>query len=147
MAFFDCVSDFVDSKRDLVLESTDRLLLLKPNFTEAVKREQQTRTCCLQTNNLHPSISFLVSQKPESTVVVSSSSDAQNPFRSLGNEIDRLMLDRSSFVPLDFQYKSIEYTSNESFHGFLGDVENPWNLHIGNIQFIPKRDRMMAELQ
>jgi hypothetical protein len=43
MAFFDCVSDFVDSKRDPLRDSTDRILLLKPNFTEATKREQQTR--------------------------------------------------------------------------------------------------------
>ncbi len=43
MAFFDCVSDFVDSQRDRLPDSTDRILLLKPNFTEAAKREQQTR--------------------------------------------------------------------------------------------------------
>jgi hypothetical protein len=43
MAFFDCVSDFVDSLRDRVADSTNRILLLKPNFIEATKREQQTR--------------------------------------------------------------------------------------------------------
>jgi hypothetical protein len=43
MAFFDCVSDFVNSERDRNLDSTDRILLLKPNFTEAAKREQQIR--------------------------------------------------------------------------------------------------------
>jgi hypothetical protein len=43
MAFFDCVSDFVDSERDRLPDSTDRILLLKSNFTEAAKREQQTR--------------------------------------------------------------------------------------------------------
>jgi hypothetical protein len=42
MAFFDCVSDFVDSQRDRLPDSTDRILLLKPSFTEATKREQQT---------------------------------------------------------------------------------------------------------
>ncbi len=43
MAFFDCVSDFVDSRRDPVRDSTDRILLLKPSFTEATRREQQIR--------------------------------------------------------------------------------------------------------
>jgi hypothetical protein len=70
-----------------------------------------------------------------------------NSLRLPTNEIHRSIVDLSSFVSLDFQYKSIEYTSNEPFHGFLGDVEDPWNIHIGNIQFIPKRDRMMTQLQ
>lgn len=61
--------------------------------------------------------------------------------------MDRPIVDRSSFVSLDFQYRSIEYTSNEPFYGFLGDVEDPWNIHLGNTQFIPNRDRMMAQLQ
>ena len=43
MAFFDCISDFVDGRRDPLGDSTDRLLLLKPNFVEVAKREQQTR--------------------------------------------------------------------------------------------------------
>ncbi len=43
MAFFDCVADFVDSQRDRLPDSSDRILLLKPSFTEATKREQQTR--------------------------------------------------------------------------------------------------------
>lgn len=42
MALFECISDFVDSKRDRRPDATDRILLLKPNYTEAVKREQQT---------------------------------------------------------------------------------------------------------
>jgi len=71
----------------------------------------------------------------------------ENSLRLLTNEIDRPIVDLSSFVSLDFQYKLIELTSNEPFNGFLGDVEDPWNIRIGNIQFIPKRDRMMAQLQ
>jgi hypothetical protein len=132
MAFFDCISDFVDSQRDRLVDSTDRILLLKPNFTEVVKREQQASS---------------VDQKSESTAIVSNPRDNQTPPRSIIHEIDRPIVDRSSFVPYDFQYKSIEYTSNEPFHGFLGHVEDPWNIHIGNIQFIPKRDQMMVELQ
>ncbi|CAF4259292.1 unnamed protein product, partial [Rotaria magnacalcarata] len=41
MAFFDCVSDFVNSERDRLPASTDRIFLLKPKFTEATKRESQ----------------------------------------------------------------------------------------------------------
>lgn len=44
MVFFDCVSDFVDSRRDGRAESTDRLFSLKSNFIEAAKREQQNGT-------------------------------------------------------------------------------------------------------
>lgn len=83
----------------------------------------------------------------ESTTSVSTLKDNSNSFRLLSNEINRPIVDLSSFVSLDFQYKSLEYTSNEPFHGFLGDVEDPWNIHIGNIQFIPKRVCMMNELQ
>lgn len=42
MAFFECMSDFVDSQRDRNADSTDRILVLKPSFIEAAKREQQT---------------------------------------------------------------------------------------------------------
>jgi hypothetical protein len=71
----------------------------------------------------------------------------QTSIRLLPNEIDRPIVDLSSFVSLDFHYKRFEYSSNELFDGFLGDVEDPWNIHIGNIQFMPKRDCMMAQLQ
>jgi hypothetical protein len=70
-----------------------------------------------------------------------------NSLRLLTNEIDRPIIDLSSFVSLDFHYKRIEYTSNQPFNGFLGDIEDPWIIHIGNVQFIPKRDCMMAQLQ
>jgi len=97
---------------------------------------------------------ILVGHKTESTASLTILKDNQNimstnpnPLRLLTNEIYRPIIDLSSFVSLDFQYKSIEYTSNEPFDGFLGDVEDPWNIHIGNIQFIPKRDRMMTQLQ
>jgi len=147
MAFFDCVSDFVDSQRDRLPDSTDRILLLKPSFTEATKREQQTSNFFFFIIFKQEFHLFLVGQKPEPTTSLSSLRNNQNSFELLTNEIDRPIVDLSSFVSLDFQYKSIEYTSNEPFQGFLGDVEDPWNIHIGNIQFIPKRDRMMAELQ
>jgi hypothetical protein len=42
MAFFECMSDFVNSERDRNADSTDRILVLKPSFIEAAKREQQT---------------------------------------------------------------------------------------------------------
>jgi hypothetical protein len=71
----------------------------------------------------------------------------QNSLRLLTNEIDSPIVDLSSFVSLDFHYKTMDYTLNEPFDGFLGDVEDPWNIHIGNIQFIPERDQMMAQLQ
>jgi hypothetical protein len=153
MAFFDCVSDFVDSQRDRLPDSTDRILLLKPIFTEAAKREQQTRKYLIFIWNKTIYYLSLVGQIG-STICLSSPkenqnimSTDQNSLRLLTNEIDRPIVDLSSFVSLDFDYKTNEYTSDEPFNGFLGHVEDPWNIYIGNIQFIPKRDRMMAQLQ
>lgn len=71
----------------------------------------------------------------------------QNSSRLTTNEIQRPIVDLSAFVAFDFRFQQLKYESNEPFEGFLGDVENPWNIHIGNIEFIPKRDYMMAELQ
>ena len=127
MALFDCISDFVDSQRDRIPDSTDRLLLLKSQFIEATRREQQS--------SLVPTSSY------------PSPKDTQDSSPLPVNGIDRSIVDLTSFVPLDFQYKSIELTSTEPFLGFLGDVEDPWNIHIGNIQFQSKRDRMMIELR
>ncbi|UJR30989.1 hypothetical protein I4U23_018500 [Adineta vaga] len=136
MALFDSVSDFVDSQRDRLPNSTDRILLLKPAYVEAVKREQ------------------LIPEKIESNTSPSSLKDYQqtnytdeHSLRPITNTIDQPIVDLSSFVPLDFHYKRIDYTSNELFEGFLGDVEDPWNIHIVNVQFISKRDRMMTQLQ
>ncbi|CAF0783856.1 unnamed protein product [Rotaria sordida] len=132
MAFFDCVSDFVNSERDRLPDSTDRLFLLKSKFIEATKREQQTF------------------DQMKSTIVNNNSntmSTNQNSFRHITNGINRPLVDLSSFVSFDFQYEQMKYNSNESFDGFLGDIENPWNIHIGNKQFIPKRDHMMTQLQ
>lgn len=81
------------------------------------------------------------------TTTLSNLPDTLNSFRHISNDINRPIIDLSSFVPFNFQYKSLEYTTNEPFYGFLGDVEDPWNLHIGNIQFESKRDCMMQELQ
>ena len=75
------------------------------------------------------------------------SQEPDNSFRHSTNENEHSIVDRSSFVPSDFQYKLVECSFNTPFPGFLGDVQDPWNLHIGNKGFIPKRDRMMAELQ
>ena len=57
------------------------------------------------------------------------------------------MVDLSSFVVLDFNYEIIKHESNEAFEGFLSDAKNPWNIYIGNTQFIPKRESMMDQLQ
>ncbi|CAF3670874.1 unnamed protein product [Rotaria sordida] len=86
----------------------------------------------------------------KSTIVNNNSntmSTNQNSFRHITNGINRPLVDLSSFVSFDFQYEQMKYNSNESFDGFLGDIENPWNIHIGNKQFIPKRDHMMTQLQ
>ncbi|CAF3794652.1 unnamed protein product [Rotaria sp. Silwood1] len=136
MVFFDCVSDFIDSRRDRLPDSTDRLFSLKKKFIEATKREQQTFDQ-IKTPTILSTIN------DDSNTI----STNQNSFRHITNEIDRPLVDLSSFVSFDFQYKQLKYETNEPFDGFLGTVENPWNIHIGNIQFIPKRDIMMAELQ
>ena len=81
------------------------------------------------------------------TSIQNSISTNQNSSRLTTNEIQRPIVDLSAFVSFDFRFKQLNYESNEPFEGFLGDVENPWNIHIGNIQFIPKRDHMMTELQ
>ena len=131
ITFFDCVSDFVDSRRDGRAESTDRLFLLKANFVDATKRERDQQ----QTTPLSQQQTTNSEQKPNEMMT------------SLSNGIHRPTVDLSSFVSLDFQYRTIECSSNEPFDGFLGDVENPWNIHLGNAQFIPNRNRMMEQLQ
>ncbi|CAF3519690.1 unnamed protein product [Rotaria socialis] len=129
MAFFDCVSDFVNSERDRLPASTDRIFFLKPKFTEAIKRELQ------------------LAEQMKSPATLSNVDDNQNLATYQTNGIPRPLVDRSSFVSLDFQYEQLKYESNEPFIGFLGSVENPWIIHIGNIQFLPKRDHMMIQLQ
>ena len=146
MAFFDCVSDFVDSRRNPLPDSSDRILLLKPNFTEATKREQLTREILFNYLFFFNSF-FSADQKPETITSLSNIKQQLHSPTPPSIEIDRPIVDLSSFVSLDFQYRSLEYTSNEPFYGFLGDVEDPWNIHIGNIQFIPNRNRMMNQLQ
>ncbi|CAF3306994.1 unnamed protein product [Rotaria sp. Silwood2] len=136
MAFFDCVSDFVNSERDRLPHSTDRIFLLKKEFIEATKREQQTFGQIQSTT--------VLSNVNDNSNTMSTN---QNSFRHVTNDIDRPLVDLSSFVSLDFQYEQLKYESNEPFEGFLAHVENPWNIHIGNIQFIPKRNRLMAQLQ
>ncbi|CAF5208551.1 unnamed protein product [Rotaria magnacalcarata] len=83
----------------------------------------------------------------KSPATLSNIDDNQNSAAYQTNGIPRPLVDRSSFVSLDFQYEQLKYESDESFIGFLGDVENPWIIHIGNIQFLPKRDQMMIRLQ
>ncbi|CAF0791607.1 unnamed protein product [Adineta steineri] len=137
MAFFDCISDFVDSTRDPTRDSSDRILVLKPNFTEATRREQQQQFEKIESNT------------PVSSVTdhQNSTSTDQNSLGFIPNDIHSSIVDKSLFVPLDFHYKRIDYTSNELFNGFLGDVEDPWFLHVGNVQFISKREYMMTQLQ
>ena len=43
MTFFDCISDFVDARRDPLGNSTDRLFTLKSKYIEVAEREQLTR--------------------------------------------------------------------------------------------------------
>jgi len=105
--------------------------LLKANFVDATKRERDQQ----QTTPLSQQQTTNSEQKPNEMMT------------SLSNGIHRPTVDLSSFVSLDFQYRTIECSSNEPFDGFLGDVENPWNIHLGNAQFIPNRNRMMEQLQ
>ncbi|CAM4794896.1 unnamed protein product, partial [Rotaria magnacalcarata] len=86
-------------------------------------------------------------EQMKSPATLSNIDDNQNSAAYQTNGIPRPLVDRSSFVSLDFQYEQLKYESDESFIGFLGDVENPWIIHIGNIQFLPKRDQMMIRLQ
>ena len=66
---------------------------------------------------------------------------------SVTHDIDRPLVDRSAFVSLDFRYKRLDYTGTKPFEGFLGDVNDPWSLNIGNRAFIPERERMMNQMQ
>lgn len=97
---------------------------------------------------------FLLADLMKPPVILSNITDNQstintnqNSLKSFSNGIDQTLVDLSSFVALDFQFEQLNIGSNRSFHGFLGDVENPWIIHIGNTQFIPKRDNMMAQMQ
>ncbi|CAF0853697.1 unnamed protein product [Adineta ricciae] len=129
MGFFECVSDFVDSQRDRSANSSDRILLLKPACVETVKREQQAP------------------MPPKLNIPLSSPRDNQNSLRLPPNNINPPIVDLSSFVLPDFYYKRIEYTPDKPFEGFLGSIEDLWNIHIGNVQFISQRDDMMERLQ
>lgn len=152
MAFFDCIGDFVESRRDPLPDSSDRLILLQPAMIEASKRERQTGmldfhriravSFLLVDGTLTSSASLPRLGNPQHT----SNGDSTVP-RSASSVFDRPIVDLSSFVPLDFHYKRIEYTSKELFEGFLGSLEDPWLIHLGNNEFVPKRAQMMAELQ
>ena len=145
MGFFECVSDFVDSQRDRLVNSSDRILLLKPAYVETVKREQQARKIISSANSSVFLSSLAVTTKLN--IPLSSSRDDQISLRLPPNNINQPIVDLSSFVLPDFYYKRIEYTLDKPFEGFLGSIEDLWNIHIGNAQFIAQRDDMMERLQ